>query len=774
MKIIMKKLINYFFCCSFLFLFTNLLVAQQYGAIKGFVYDKESGEPCSFANVYIPGTNLGASTDVSGYFSIPKVAEGNYTLVVTYIGYDSIAESISVVANKIFSKNFYMKKSAVVLEEAIISAERQELRTQTRVSIVKVSPTQIKTLPSIGSEPDIAQYLQVVPGVTFTGDQGGQLYIRGGSNIQNLVLLDGMMIYNPFHSIGMFSVFDSDIIRNADIYTGGFNSEYGGRISSVMDISMRDGNPNRFTGKVSTSTFGAKLLLEGPIIKYKEGETSLSYILSAKSAYLEQSSKLIYKYVNDGKGLPFNYTDLYGKISLNTSEGSRVNIFGFYLYDKVKKKWLIYLNCYAHGVGANLIIVPSGSTVMIKSRFSYSDYHISLQTLNNLPSSSGIKGFNLGLDFLYFLGKNQFVWGLETLGFNTDFNFYNSVGRLLTQDENTTEFATYVKYKWNFGNLLIEPGFRIQYYASMSQVSPEPRLGLKYNITEYLRFKLAAGLYSQNLVAANSNRDVVNLFYGFLSGDLNIPYTFRGEDIKHKLQKSEHVISGFEVDITKNLDLNVEGYLKNFSQLTVINRNKIFDDNATNYDKPDYLKKDFLIETGYAYGVDFLLKYDYKDLYVWFVYSLGWIKNDDGVQVYSPHYDRRHNINLVTSYKLGKDKSWNLSARWNLGSGFPFTQTAGFYEEMPLFNDINYEYWQNNGNLGIIYGELNAGRLPYYHRLDFTANKVFSFNQYTKLEINFSITNVYNRKNIFYFDRVDYNRVDQLPIMPSLGLSLTF
>lgn len=768
----MNKLFQKLFL--FLIILLPLSAFAQLGSIKGFVYDKDNGEPCMFANVSIPGTSFGAATDVNGYFTIPKIPDGDYTVVITYVGYDSIAEPFSIVNGKLFSKNFYMSKSAFVLDEAVVSAEREEMRTQTRIAIVKVSPTQIKQLPSIGSEPDIAQYLQVVPGVTFTGDQGGQLYIRGGSNIQNLVLLDGMTIYNPFHSIGLFSVFDSDIIRNADIYTGGFNSDYGGRISSVMDISMRDGNPNRFSGKVSASTFGTKLLLEGPMIKYKEGKSSLSYILSGKTSYLEQSSKLFYTYINDGAGLPFNYTDLYGKISLNSPDGSRVNVFGFKFNDRVKYQGLSNLGWDSYGIGANATVVPSGSTVMIKANFSYSDYNITLQTLENLPSMSGISGYNFGLDFLYFLGKNQFVWGLETLGFNTDFQYYNSVGRLLEQEENTTELAAYFKYKWNLGNLLIEPGLRLQYYASMSEVSPEPRLGIKYNITEFLRFKLAAGIYSQNLVAANSDRDVVNLFYGFLSGDLNLPDTFKGDNITHKLQKSEHLIAGFEVDVTNKIDLNVEGYLKNFSQLSTINRNKVYDDVPLNSDKPDYLKKDFLIETGYAYGVDFLVKYDQKKLYVWFVYSLGWVKRDDGVQVYNPHYDRRHNINLVTTYKFGEKESWNVSARWNLGSGFPFTQTGGFYEESDLFNSINYPYWQGNGSLGIIYGDLNTGRLPYYHRLDLTLNKVITFGKYSKLEFNFSITNVYNRQNIFYFDRVDYNRVDQLPIMPSLGLSFTF
>jgi hypothetical protein len=770
----MNKTIKRLFFLILLFTFSWLGAIAQTGAIKGFVFDKDNGEPCMFANVSVRGTGFGAATDVNGYFSIPKMPDGDYTVVITYVSYDSIVEPFSITNGRIHSNTYYMNKAAFVLDEAVVSAERQEMRNQIRISKVKVTPQQIKQLPSIGSEPDIAQYLQVVPGVTFTGDQGGQLYIRGGSNIQNLVLLDGMVIYNPFHSIGLFSVFDSDIIRTADIYTGGFNSEYGGRISSVMDISMRDGNPNRFSGKVSGSTFGTKVMLEGPLVKFQEGKASLSYILSGKTSFLEQSSTIFYPYINDGEGLPFNYTDLYGKISLNSPDGSRVNLFGFKFSDDVSYQGLSSLGWNAYGVGANMTVVPSGSTVMIKANMSYSDYEIGLQSMDKYPSTSGMSGFNLGLDFLYFLGKNQFVWGLEVLGFNTDFEYYNSIGRLLQQEENTTELGTYMKYKLNLGNLLIEPGFRIQYYASMGDISLEPRLGIKYNITEFLRFKFAAGIYSQDLVAANSDKDVVNLFYGFLSGNLNIPDEFKGEDITHKLQKSEHLIAGFEIDLTKKIDLNIEGYLKNFSQLTTINRNKIYDDILANSDKPDYLKKDFLIESGYAYGVDFLLKYDQDQIYIWLVYSLGWVKRNDGVNIYNPHYDRRHNINLVTTYRFGDKNSWNLSARWNLGSGFPFTQTAGFYEETDLYNSLNYPYWQSNGSLGIIYGDLNTGRLPYYHRLDFTLNKVFELSKYSKLEINLSVTNVYNRQNIFYFDRIDYNRVDQLPIMPSLGISLTF
>lgn len=757
---------------SLILLILPALTFAQEGSIKGFVYDKNTGEACAFANVFIENTSLGAATDINGYFNIGKVPVGEQFIIVSYVGYDTLRTEIVIRSNDVISQNLYLEASSVILDEALVSAERMERTTQVRTSVTKVQPVQIKRLPSIGAEPDIAQYLQVVPGVVFTGDQGGQLYIRGGSPIQNLVLLDGMVVYNPFHSIGLFSVFDSDIMQSADIYTGGFSAEYGGRISSVMDIKMRDGNKKRFGGKLSASPFGSKLLLEGPFKKFEMGKGSASYLISAKTSYLEQSSKYLYNYIADS--LPFNYTDIFGKVSFNAANGSKVNVFGFNFRDNVNYGALSNLNWISSGIGSNFIIVPDGSSVMIRANMSYSNYSIELSDANNVPRSSDISGYNGGLDFIYFQGKNEFVWGLETLGFTTDYIFQNAIGRTLSQRENTTELAAYTKYKMNRGALVLEPSFRIHYYASLSDVSLEPRLGAKYNLTEVFRLKFAGGFYSQNLIAANSDRDVVNLFYGFLSGSDAIPEEFDGDPITHRLQKSQHAILGFEFDLTKYWELNVEGYYKNFSQLTNINRNKLYDDTPENYEIPDYQKKDFIIEKGAAYGVDILLKYEYKRLYLWMVYGLGKVVRDDGIETYSPHFDRRHNVNFVGTYKLGDNNSWEISARWNMGSGFPFTQTQGFYEQLPLYGSINTDYWSLNGDLGIIYGDINEGRLPTYHRLDLNVKKLITFNEFTKLEISASVTNVYNRENIFYFDRVNFERVNQLPIMPSLGLSLTF
>ncbi|MCK4569927.1 MAG: hypothetical protein KAT76_06530, partial [Bacteroidales bacterium] len=392
--------------------------------------------------------------------------------------------------------------------------------------------------------------------------------------------------------------------------------------------------------------------------------------------------------------------------------------------------------------------------------------------------TSEINGFNMGFDFNYFLGRDQLKYGIEILGFTTDYFFINSVGRTIQQKENTTELGMYVKYKKTAGKVLIEPSFRLQWYASLSTVSPEPRLSMKYNVTDNFRLKFAGGLYSQNLISATSDRDVVNLFYGFLSGPDNLPAEFDGEPVTHNLQKSEHLILGAEIDLGRFITVNVEGYYKNFSQLTNLNRNKIFDEEKAP-NEPDLLTKDFIVEKGDAEGIDFTMKFDNRKLYIWAVYSFAFVNRyyediNGHLQHYYPHFDRRHNVNLLAVYRFGGKMDWEFSARWNFGSGFPFTQTQGYYEKINFEEGIYTDYTTSNGELGILYSDLNAGRLPTYHRLDIDLKKRFHISEHTVFEVDVSVVNVYNRKNIFYVDRITNEIVYQLPIMPSLGVSLAF
>jgi hypothetical protein len=767
--------------CSLIAVLLLLTTAAraQTGTIRGFVYDKATGEPVIFTNVILKGTTTGAATDVNGYYSISKIAPGTYTLMVTYLGYDTLTKVVSVARDQIITEKLFLNKSAIQMREFEVSGEKQEAQNQVRMGVTKLTPKQIERMPSIGGEADLAQYLQVVPGVIFTGDQGGQLYVRGGSPIMNKVMMDGMVLYNPFHSIGLFSVFDNDIIRNADIYTAGFNAEHGGRVSSVMDITTRDGNKTRLSGKVGASTFAAKALLEGPIKKQTEpGAGSSSYLLNFRHSYLDESSKVFYNYV-DTAGLPFAFTDLYGKVSFNGANGSKFNLFGFNFNDAVNYQGVSDLSWKNWGVGSNFVLVPSGSAVLIDGVFSFSDYGISLIEAGLEPRTSDISSFNGGLNFKLFMGEDEARYGVEILGFRTNFSFYNSVGTKYEQEQNTSEIAGYFSYRKKFGNVIIDPGLRLHYYASLSVANIEPRIGAKWNITDDLRFKVAAGRYSQNLVAANSDRDVVNLFYGFLSAPENLPKTVtlpNGDvrDVKDPLQRANHYVAGVEYDLTNELTANFEVYFKDFRQVTNLNRNKLFNDTPEFADQPDELKKDFIVETGKAYGADLQLKYERDRLSVWTVYSYTYVDRFDGVQEYNPVWDRRHNVNFVTSYNFGKFDSWRVNARWNFGSGFPFTQTQGFYGSIPFNGDVNTDYTTSNADLATIFGPLNQGRLPTYHRLDLGVTKVWKFDEHKVLELDMSLTNAYDRENIFYFDRVRFERVDQLPILPSVGVSFRF
>ena len=755
-------------------LLSSVQLFAQVGTVRGFVYEDESGEPAMFSNVVLEGTKIGSVTDANGFFNLSKVPAGSYTISVSYIGFDPMTSTVEVLANKIVNQKFYLKESSIQLNTIQLSAERQEAKTSVNTSVVKLTAKSLKKLPSIGGEPDLAQFLQVIPGVVFTGDQGGQLYIRGGAPIHNVVLLDGMILYNAFHSIGLFSVFDTDVIKTADVYTGGFSAEYGGRISSVVDIKTRDGNKKRLTGKVAASTFGAKLLLEGPIFKQKENGASSSFILSTKTSYIDKTSQNIYSYIGD-EGLPYSFLDIYGKASFSGSNGSKINIFGFNYGDDVLYSSLTNFNWKSNGFGTNFILIPGGSSMLVEGNFAYSTYDTEQTNVGAKPKKSSIGGFNMGLDFTTFLeGDNQIKYGLEVLGFGNTLSFYTPSNIKISHNDNTTEFAGFVKYKHVGTRLLLEPSLRYHSYTSLGESSLEPRLGLKFNITENLRLKSSAGLFSQNLVAVTTGKEVVNLFQGYISSTTNLPEYFNGVERTSYLQKAKHLIVGLELDLNDKWTVNVEGYLKDFGQLINMNRNKLHEDNLYSEEIADELKKDFIVESGLAKGVDFLVKYNDQTSSLWLVYSLGKVTKTDAIGTYAPHYDRRHNVNIVASHVFGKDKSWTFDMRWNYGSGFPFTQTQGYYENVNFENGIATDVTESNGELGVYYAEYNMGQMPSYHRMDASIKKQIKFSKKSVLEVSLGISNLYNRANIFYYDQITDSRIDQLPFMPSIGANWQF
>ena len=777
--------------------------AQGGGTIKGFVYDRATGEPMIFTNVVLEGTRYAGQTDVNGYFSITQIPEGTYTLFTTLLGFDTAKTSVTVKPGDIITKKLFLAPSQRTLKGVEISARRIEKTTQINAGTTTVTPREIKLMPSAGGEPDIAQYLQVVPGVVFTGDQGGQLYIRGGAPSQTGILLDGVTIYNPFHQIGLFSVFETDAIRNVDVQSAGFNAQYGNRTSAILDVRTKDGNKNRLAGKVSASPLMARAMLEGPIVKPKrEGAAGSTFLIAAKHSYFDKTSKSIYGGLGEPfkSSLPYAFTDLYGKVSLNGDNGSKLNLFGFNFTDKAKAinpttlREDASIDWNAFGTGTTFVVTPGNSSALINGRLAYSKYRIDYKEADfiQIPGSSydgtrssGIEGFEGGIDFTYYFpGYSQLKYGIEVSGLHTSLDYLNENGNAVSLDRRNTSAALFMIFRKNFGDKLIfEPGVRLQYYSALSKISPEPRLGLKYNVTSFLRLKAAGGLYSQNIISTKSDRDVVNFFTGFiLSPDEAVTNT-DFQTVQTNLQTAYHALGGIEVDI-RNVELNLEPWYKKFTQFIELSRIKITTGN-------------FTAGEGDAKGIDLSARYNRDRLYLWGVISYqeivyktlvlrdnvvvtdqnGTLIYEPEVQTYPPPFDRRINLNLLAAYTAGKKKDWEVSLRYNLGSPFPFTQTQGFYENVNLAPNGNFDQdpMAQNGQPGILYSQdINGGRLSSYHRLDFSLRKKFALSTTSNIETTLGVTNVYDRNNIFYVNRISGTRVYQLPVFPSINVTWNF
>lgn len=758
--------------------------------IRGRVVDAD-GQPLEGAVVSIPTLKKGAYTNSAGIYSINRIPKGEYEIFAYFIGYDTSKVVTIVPTNGVVTEGFVLEERIVFTDEVVITGNQTGVieKTQVTTGVTPISPQEIKLLPSVGGA-DLAQYLQVLPGVVFTGDQGGQLYIRGGTPIQNMTLMDGMILYSPFHSIGLFSVFDPDFIRTVDVYSAGFGASYGGRISSVIDIKTRSGSVSQTKGKLSANPFSASLLLEGPL-KRGEAGAGVSYLVSARRNYINETSPQVYPYVGDSLGLPYTFQDLYGKVT--ASDGvNTASIFGFSHQDDVLYEFPANIGWDAFGGGAEFQLLPAGAGAIIRGNFAWSKYQSSLRSQSEtFPRSSSIQGFNGQLNVGYiFNSVDEFNFGMQFLGFDTDYVFTNSFGFVTAQQSSNTEAALFTRYKkvfiqkrgtQEYERAVIEPSVRMHYYNNQVRPRLEPRIRAKLNFPR-LSISAAAGTYSQNLMSASSDRDVVNLFQGFLSA----PTQLANRVQETTLQTSWHLLGGIEAQVIPDVTTNVEAWAKNFTQLTNINRDKIFPDDP-----------DFITEIGLAYGFDFILKYQSQKFYVYANY--GWAKvertdrlDQEEPRTYPPVFDRRHTVNFLGAYKTGtfeardglgrrirakfNEPKWEFSMRWTLGSGFPFTQTQGYFEKLDFLEDgAQTPITSQNGTLGLILADdLNAGRLPYYHRLDFSARKRWVFANKILLEADLTLINAYNRDNIFYFDRVRFEVVYQLPILPSLGLTMKF
>ncbi len=341
------------------------------GDIRGFVYNAENGDRLGNAQVFVSPEDVLTQTDEDGFFAVTKLTPGEYTVVCFKNGFDTFIKRVTVNPGANSKKDFYLTPfESLQAVNITVKARRKDAQ----VSVQEVDAKVLAKLPSVGAEPDLVQYLQVLPGVVFSGDQGGQLYIRGGSPVMNKVMLDGMTIYNPFHSIGLYSVFDPDLMESADVYTAGFGAQYGGRVSAIVDVKTRDGDRNKWKQKIGAGTFTSKYVLEGPIKKFKKGESNSSLSFSFRNSFLKQSSKLLYNYADPDR-LPYNFGDFFLKFSNNSSNGGYSRLYGFYFSDMVDFPNTTSYAWNSVGVGGKFLVVPEQAKTRVDGFFLYSNYH---------------------------------------------------------------------------------------------------------------------------------------------------------------------------------------------------------------------------------------------------------------------------------------------------------------------------------------------------------------------------------------------------------------
>ncbi|MEM8899174.1 MAG: TonB-dependent receptor [Bacteroidota bacterium] len=766
---------------GFIFLLMVLLGVNgfaQEGIVRGRV-SAGNGEPLQGAVVVSDKQKKGTYTNEDGIFSL-DLPVGEDKVRISYFGYKAKDIAFTIKRNETTTLRISLEEETVETEVVEIVSDRKTTINQNQATLgkIQIEPSDILDIPSIGA-PDLAQYLQVLPGVVFTGDQGGQLYIRGGTPVQNMVYMDGMILYRPFHSIGLFSVFDPDYIRSADLYSAAFPAQFGGRISSVLNIKTRTPDVQRWGGSLNLGPFMSSALVEGPIVKGKREGTGLSGLVSYRRNYMDEVSPDLYDYVNDGVGVPFNFTDIYGKLSL-TDGANQLSVFGFSQEDAVNYEVPASTSWESSGGGATFQLLPSAANAIITGNLAFSNYEVSQDNSTEaFPRTSQINGFNGGLDISYLLNSvDELSFGVNILGFTTDFAFTNSFNLQTSQQSNNTEAAIYVRWKkvllaqednaLSQQRWVIEPSARVHYFNDQQHLSFEPRLRVKWSLPK-VSVSIGTGMFTQNLISAVSDRDIVNFFQGIIAAPPSVP-----DQIKdHALQTAVHGLAAVEVLPVQGVKIQLEGWVKDFTQLTNINRLRLFEEDPL-----------YITETGLSYGVDVSADIQRKNLGLTLNY--GWSKNErtDPVQTYAPVWDRRHSINALLAYKSSAKVStkrdakprWDVNVRWNLGSGFPFTQTQGFFPRLNFDeNGTQTDILTQTGELALLLSEdLNAGRLPWFHRLDASVTYRFALGRIILSELTLSAINLYDRQNVFYLDRISNERVDQLPFLPSLNWRLNF
>ncbi len=739
--------------------------AQEKYTVSGYIKDSKTGESLIGVSVFVKELNNGTTTNPYGYYSL-TLPKGDYHFIFSYIGYDPKDSVVSLFSNR--TLNVEIGEQVVQINEVVVSSEKMDANvTEIKMSRENVKIDRIKSIPALLGEVDVIRSIQLLPGIQTAGEGTTGLFVRGGSADQTLILLDEAPVFNASHFLGFFSVFNPDAVKDVEIYKGGIPAEYGGRLSSLVDIRMKEGNSKKFSGTGGIGSISSRLTLEGPIVKDKS-----SFIVSGRRTYADLFLKL-----SPDKNVRSNvlyFYDLNAKMNYKINERNTVFLSGYFGRDVFSFGDVFGLS-WGNATTTCRWNHLFSQKLFLNTTLLFSNYDYAFQINNGTQSfiwKSNFRNIGAKFDLNFFLNPNNEL----KIGSNTIFHTF-SPARIEPKNENSV-FETFkldTKYAieqafYVSNNQKITSNFSIQYgirysmfenigagrvfnyapdkpldkktitdtvtYSSLQPINfyhgLEPRIGARFQVTESSSIKSSYNRTMQYLqIASNSTAG--------LPIDRWIP-----ADKYIRPQISDQVALGYFKNFYDNtFETSVEVYYKDM-------QNQIDFKDGAEILLNNNIETEVRAGKAWAYGAEFMVKKSRGQLTGWVSYTLSKVQRQiDGINggvVYSPRYDRRHNISVVASYDLNKRLSF--STNWVYITGSAVSYPTGVYEvdgkRVPFYDPLNR----------------NGDRMPAYHRLDVSAtfkDLPFGFDLFRKkrkehkvhFDLNLSVYNAYARKNAF-------------------------
>ena len=770
--------------------------------LTGKVIDKATRETLPFVNFSVKGTTIGTSSNVDGYFTLINVPNDTVSLECSYIGYE---KQLLYLNPQTPTSNILIElvASSQELKEVVITGEKQDiLQANEKTSMIKLTPLKLNTLPNLG-EKDILRSFQLMPGISAANENSSGLYVRGGTPDQSLVLYDGFTVYNVEHLFGFYSSFNSNAIKDVQLYKGGFDAKFGGRISSVVEITGKEGDRKRFNTCADIGMLSMNAFTESPI-----GEKS-SFIVSFRRSWESPVYDKIFNqfstnqsttvpdgpFRQDNNSVKSYFYDINAKVTHRFSENENLS-FSFYngadnLDNSIKPR--MPGGGFGGGFGPRSMNIKStdltywgntGSSLKWSKNWTDKFYTNSLVSFsnyfskrdrstgggfvdkdgNNKTINRGIFENNNLLDFTAKIDlenkiteKNKFEYGAQTIFNYIDYTYsQNDTLTIIDRKTKGLTVSGYAQDKMSFINdkVNISAGLRYNFFTGTNRSYLEPRFNISYQANQELKLKASAGNYYQfaKRVVREDIMQGSRDFWALADGD------------KLPVSSSIHLIAGFSYE-TKDYLIDVEGYRKSLSHLSEYSLRFETKPGSVSYEE------NYQIGSGISQGIDFLFQKKYGDYTGWIGYTIGRVINK--YKNYGDYYffasnDVTHEFKVVNSYKWRK---WDFSATWIFATGKPYTEPEGGYQ-LTLLDGTTQDY--------INVTTKNGMRLPNYHRLDVSATYSFKLGVESPCSVSFSIFNLYNRSNVWYneYEIID-NQIIKTPvkflgITPNVNINIKF